>query len=317
MNPAELELLVGNLRGELIVVTDANDSPGRLARYHALLDAFVRDWRQCYVVNGEDPCGWQDFRYLRDALQAASRPLAEAIAMRTNRVAAHQVLEGRVLRACVSSAAGDSESGQRIAPPPASRIRSSAAGQAVLKRPLIIVAAPRSGSTLLFETLAASTQLATLGGEAHALVESIAELRPGSPGVDSNRLIARQATPPVIDLIRQQILEGLIDREGNALNDRQAFRFLEKTPKNALRIRFFNRIFPDALWLHLWREPRGSISSIMEAWRAGQWRTYPRLEGFELPWSMLLPPGWQSMRGSASGRAGCISVERNQWHSSR
>jgi len=47
------------------------------------------------------------------------------------------------------------------------------------------VAAPRSGSTLLFETLAASDQLVTVGGEAHWLVESVDELRVGAPGVDS------------------------------------------------------------------------------------------------------------------------------------
>ena len=296
MNPAELELLVGNLRGELIAATDANDGRSRLARYHALLDAFVRDWRQGYVLNGEDSCGWPHFRNLRDALQAASRPLAESLTMRSNGVGAHQVLEGRVLRACMNSAAGSVACAPRIAPA-ASRAGSTMAGQAALKRPLIIVAAPRSGSTLLFETLAASTRLATLGGEAHALVESIAELRPGSPGVDSNRLTARHATPPVIDLIKHRILEGLIDREGTVLKDQQGLRFLEKTPKNALRIPFLNRIFPDATWLYLWRDPRGNISSIIEAWRAGKWRTYPSLEGFALPWSLLLPPGWQSMRG--------------------
>jgi hypothetical protein len=297
MNPAELELLIGNLRGELIAAADANDSRLRLTRYHALLDAFVRDWRQCYVLNGEDSRGWPDFKNLRDALQAASRPLAEALIMRTNGVGAHQVLEGRVLRVCMNSVASGVRSCPRIAPPSAPAI-SSRAARATLKRPLIIVAAPRSGSTLLFETLAASTQLATLGGEAHSLVESITELRPGSPGVDSNRLIARHATPAVIDLIKQQILDGLVAREGTAApTNQQELRFLEKTPKNALRIPFFDRVFPDAMWIFLWREPRGNISSIIEAWGAGKWRTYPRLEGFALPWSLLLPPGWQAMRG--------------------
>lgn len=298
MNPAELELLVGNLRGELIAATDSNDNRLRLARYHALLDAFVRDWRQCYVLNGEDSCGWKDFRYLRDALQTSSRPLAEALTMRTNGVGAHQVLEGRVLKVCLNSVASDLGSNPRMSLTSASGI-SSAAGHASLTRPLIIVAAPRSGSTLLFETLAASTQLATLGGEAHWLVESIAELRPGSPGVESNRLIARQATPAVIDLIKQQILERMVDREGTALKNQRVLRFLEKTPKNALRIPFFNRVFPDAKWIYLWREPRGNISSIMEAWRAGRWQTYPRLEGFALPWSLLLPQGWQMMKGKS------------------
>jgi hypothetical protein len=35
----------------------------------------------------------------------------------------------------------------------------------------------------------------------------------------------------------------------------------------------------------------------MEAWRSGQWRTYPQLPGFAGPWSLLLPPQWQQMNG--------------------
>ncbi len=49
-----------------------------------------------------------------------------------------------------------------------------------LEAPIFIVSAPRSGSTLLFETLAASSQLCTVGGEAHWLVEGIEGLRPGA-----------------------------------------------------------------------------------------------------------------------------------------
>jgi len=74
-------------------------------------------------------------------------------------------------------------------------------------------------------------------------------------------------------------------------------RWLEKTPKNALRIPFFERLFPDALFVFLWRDPRENLSSIIEAWKAGRWVTYPALKGFELPWSMLLPPSWEELRG--------------------
>src|SRR5882757_2864001 len=61
-----------------------------------------------------------------------------------------------------------------------------------LESPIFIVAAPRSGSTLLFETLARSESLCSVGGEAHWLVENHKDLRPGEPGVDSNRLTADQ-----------------------------------------------------------------------------------------------------------------------------
>jgi len=181
-----------------------------------------------------------------------------------------------------------------IAPAPVQPVRSKPAN---ISKPVFIVAAPRSGSTLLFETLAASSQLCTVGGEAHWLVEGIAELRPGAPGVDSNRLTADHATPRIADYIREQVLARLQDPAGQRLAEPGPRRFLEKTPKNALRIPFFDRIFPDAQFIFLWRDPRENISSIMEAWRSGQWRTYPKLEGFEGPWSLLLPPQWRAMNG--------------------
>jgi hypothetical protein len=251
-------------------------------------------------LHGEDESGWQDFAGLRDSVRAASRLMGDKIALRTNRVAAHQVLEGRVLRVCIGA-----DSGPSAVPPtrpsaqstlPAGRVHSPA-GHASLTRPLFIVAAPRSGSTLLFETLAASDQIATLGGEAHWLVESIPGLSPGAPGIDSNRLTAAEATAHVADRIQSQILERLVDAAAQPVRDGKVLRFLEKTPKNALRIPFFDRMFPDARFIFLWREPRANISSIMQAWRSGKWRTYPRLEGFVLPWSLLLPPGWEAMRG--------------------
>jgi hypothetical protein len=295
MNPAELELLVGNLRGELMLTSDTSEARLRLGQYHALLDAFVRDWRQYYLLHGEDESGWKDFARLRDSVRAASRPLGDKIALRTNRVAAHQVLEGRVLRVCVGANGG--AAGIHSTPPVFAGRVHSPAGRASLAQPIFIVAAPRSGSTLLFETLAASDQIATLGGEAHWLIESISELSPGAPGMDSNRLSAADATPDIADRIHSQILERLVDRTGQPLRDGKVLRFLEKTPKNALRIPFFDRLFPDARFIFLWREPRANISSIMQAWRSGRWRTYPRLEGFVLPWSLLLPPGWEEMQG--------------------
>jgi hypothetical protein len=149
----------------------------------------------------------------------------------------------------------------------------------------------------LFETLAASSQLCTVGGEAHWLVEGIESLRPGAPGIDSNRLVAEHANAGIANDIREQIISRLRDHAGQPLSEPGARRFLEKTPKNALRIPFFNHIFPDAQFVFLWRDPRENISSIMEAWRSGQWRTYPKLEGFDGPWSLLLPPGWRDMKG--------------------
>ena len=282
MMPAEVDFLVLDLRGELVAKESTAEGRMRLARYHGMLEAFCRDWRQLYALFGDEPQGWPEFTRLRDTIRNASRDLSEGLVMRTNQVGVHQVLEGRLLRALLTLP----QQQPSIAPV-----------SAKIEKPIFIVSAPRSGSTLLFETLAASSQLCSLGGEAHWLVEGIAGLRPGAPGVDSNRLLAQHATPDVAEDIRQQILAQLRDHTGQQIAEPGARRFLEKTPKNSLRIPFFQQIFPDAQFIFLWRDPRENISSIMEAWRSGQWRTYPQLEGFDGPWSLLLPPEWRKMNG--------------------
>jgi hypothetical protein len=294
MTPAEVDFLVLDLRSELVAQEGVADARTRLIRYHGILEALCKDWRQLYALFGDEPQGWPEFARLRDNIRRASRELSNGLVMRTNGVGAHQVLEGRVLRAMLSlpEAANIASAPIASAPPAPMRARPPR-----IHRPVFIVAAPRSGSTLLFETLASSSQLCTVGGEAHWLVESIESLRPGAPSVDSNRLTAEHVSEAIADRICEQILASLQDHTGQPLREPGALRFLEKTPKNALRIPFFDRIFPDAQFVFLWRDPRENISSIIEAWRSGQWRTYPKLDGFEGPWSMLLPPGWRAMNG--------------------
>jgi Flp pilus assembly protein TadD/LPS sulfotransferase NodH len=165
-----------------------------------------------------------------------------------------------------------------------------------LTNPLFIVAAPRSGSTLLFETLARSEHLCSVGGEAHWLIENHRDLRPGAPGIDSNRLTASQVTDEYRDSIIDQIVARLVDNGGKPADADGKRVFLEKTPKNALRIPFFDRLFPDARFVFLWRDPRENISSIIEAWRSGRFKTYKELAAFDGPWSLLLPPGYQQLR---------------------
>jgi hypothetical protein len=284
MSPGEVDYLIGDLRAELVCAVDSPASQARLARYHALLDGFARDWRQVYSLFGERQDARGHFEQLRDAVRSASRELTEGLMMRTNRVAAHPVLEGRVLRAVLPHK-------------PPSPSRKPVARR--IERPVFIIAAPRSGSTLLFETLAECHSISTLGGEAHGAIEGAQPaLRPGAPGVDSNRLEREHATPEVVRLLHQEFAAQLRSAPGSAATDPALLRFLEKTPKNALRIPFLDAAFPDAQFIFLWREPRANIASIIEAWSAGRWVTYRGLDGREEPWSLLLPPGWREMRAA-------------------
>lgn len=274
MHPAEVETMIRDLRAELELEKPSPTAHERLSQYHLLLDNFCKDWRQIYSVHGERNTGRNELRNLRDNLRTASKQVADGLVMETNRVNAHLVLEARVLR-------------PMLAPEPA------------LDRPVFIVAAPRSGSTLLYETLAVNHHLSNLGGEAHWLIESIAALQVGAPGVTSNRLTAANLFSGVESLILDGIRDTLQGADGRRKTLSITTRLLEKTPKNALRIPFLARLFPQAQFIFLWREPRGNISSIIEAWRSGKWKTYNGLAGFDGPWSLILPPNWQSMNGKS------------------
>ncbi|HEY9848663.1 MAG TPA: sulfotransferase [Leptolyngbyaceae cyanobacterium] len=166
-------------------------------------------------------------------------------------------------------------------------------------QPVFIVSSPRSGSSFLFETLVRSKNVWTIGEESHEAIEGIAKLHPAQRNYDSNRLTERDADRETAALLRERFWELLRDRNGQpVLPDAKTVRMLEKTPKNSLRIPFLSKVFPEALFIYLYREPQEVISSIMEAWRSGQFVTYPELPNWDgMTWSLLLFPGWQELRG--------------------
>lgn len=105
MPPAELDLLILDLRAELALEIDAPEQRPRLGRYHALLLGLQRDWRQLYALHGEEPAGRADFARLRDAVREQSRALGTGLIARSNRVSAHRVLEARILKAALAGSA--------------------------------------------------------------------------------------------------------------------------------------------------------------------------------------------------------------------
>ncbi len=179
------------------------------------------------------------------------------------------------------------------------RTPSSVPREPVFERPVFVVCPPRSGSTLLFELLATSPQAWTMGGESHALVEGQPSLHPAAHGFGSNRLDATAATSEVVERLRAAFHTAVVDRDGRRPNgDIRRLRLVEKTPKNALRVPFIDSVFPDAHYIHLVRQPREEIASMIDAWASGRFVTYPQLPGWDgPPWSLVLTPGWRELRG--------------------
>ena len=168
----------------------------------------------------------------------------------------------------------------------------------VLDKPVFILAPPRSGSTLLFETLSRAPQIWSLGDEGHGIIERHRELCPRPSSADSNRLLARHCTPALGETIRDDFCQLVRDREGRSLaqTGSTSVRLLEKTPKNILRIPFLLELFPDAKFIYFYRDARDNISSIIDGWLSGRFNTYNR-QTRHGPWSFLLPPDWPAHTG--------------------
>ncbi len=146
--------------------------------------------------------------------------------------------------------------------------------------------------------MARAPRLFTIGDESHGLIEGVPQLSPESRGFESNRLLAEDATPAMAETLRRRFYEALRDRDGQRPPPDQPVRMLEKTPKNSLRVPFLARVFPEARFIYLYRDPRQVLSSMIEAWTTGRFRTYPQLPGWTGPaWSLLLVPGWRELIG--------------------
>ena len=153
----------------------------------------------------------------------------------------------------------------------------------------MILAAPRSGSSLLFGMLSSHPTLWSLYRESNPLFEG--PFHPRERGWESNALDETDYSAEVGDhLLRAFYREaGNLERlpfgrrvplRGRGKRSvsraiavvsrpfkRPPIRLVEKSPRNTLRVPFLRRLFPDARFIHLVRDPRSNVASIYRAWR--------------------------------------------------
>lgn len=157
-----------------------------------------------------------------------------------------------------------------------------------LDRPIFIIGAPRSGTSMLYAILRTSSHLRHWPGEAHEVWE--ADHHPALRDWESNELTAADADAQTADRIRRSFY---LVTGGNK-------RLIDKTPRNALRVPFIDRIFPDARYVFLQRDGRDNINSLINAWRTPRYRTYLLPEPHSIPgvdpnwWKFTLYPGWRA-----------------------
>jgi hypothetical protein len=164
------------------------------------------------------------------------------------------------------------------------------AGGAV-ERPIFIIGAPRSGTSLLYSILRASSRVANWPGEAHEVWE--ADYHPALRGWESNELGAGDVTPEAAAKIHRRFFLAVGGKR----------RLLDKTPRNSLRVPFVHALFPDASFVFLKRDGRDNVNSLINAWRTPRYRTYRLAEPHSIPgvdpewWKFVLYPGWRQDAG--------------------
>lgn len=260
----------------------------------SIIDEFIEAWVAAWAQFGTDPTGRAVYSKLIHDVRAGLAPLGSENLILRNELPLFRLFDQLVLQVAVAQDEDDAgrpaDNQDQLRSIPRSEYRQR------IDRPIFIVSTPRSGSTLLFETLEKAPALFSTGQESHWFIESVPGLSPAEKGWQSNQLNGIDATPQRSEQLARSFYDSLRDRDGRPAEGR--VRMLEKTPKNALRVPFLNAIWPDAQFVYLYRDVRQTLHSMMEAWRSGGFRTYPQLPGWSgPPWSLLLVPGWQKLRG--------------------
>jgi Sulfotransferase family len=156
-------------------------------------------------------------------------------------------------------------------------------------RPLFLLSLPRAGSTLVQRVLASHPKISTTGEPwillplvyarrwkgiraeyAHQLAEAaINEFAQGLPG-----------GPETFDRRLRSFVEDLY---GDAAEEGATY-FLDKSPHYHFIVDDLIRLFPDAKFVFLWRNPLSVVASILETFRAN------RFEPYEAPAELVQGP---------------------------
>jgi hypothetical protein len=161
----------------------------------------------------------------------------------------------------------------------------------VMPDPIFIVGCSRSGTTVTYETLAASPALLSIGHEIPQFWNRLTG--PHSNGWESEAAGAEQAKPEH----RSAALRYFYERLGSGT-------VLDKTCINMMRIPYLHALFPHARFVYIQRDGRDNVSSMIDGWRQnghfglrqflGPFPCKVAIDGGRFDeWSFFLPPGWR------------------------
>jgi Sulfotransferase family len=227
--------------------------------------------------------------------------------------------------------------GPRVGPVSPESSEASPRRERLISRPLLAVGAPRSGTTVLHQALSTHPDLWSLYDEGHTQIP--AHLR---DRVTTSYLIEGPVDDVTAAAIEREYFEGVGNLEaltlGPWISRAVPFRYrigvrvnpamrklgrrrkvppirmVDVTPDNAFRLQPLKSVFPDAQFLFIVRDPKGSIASMYHDWKVeGRSMGYDLPPGFHIrdhegTWLYGIPPHWEDLNG-----ASLIEVCAFQW----
>jgi len=175
--------------------------------------------------------------------------------------------------------------------------------------PVFVIGCSRSGTTVTYETIAASGRFLTFGYEIPQFWDRL--YGPRLNNWESEAAGSEHAQPGH----RDAALRFFYQRLG-------AGAVLEKTCINTLRVGYLHQLFPRSKFVFIHRDGRDNVSSMMDGWRHGRTDGGFGLSKFLGPspepvaincgefteWHFFLPPGWREYN-----RASLEEVCAFQW----
>jgi len=160
--------------------------------------------------------------------------------------------------------------------------------------PVFVIGCSRSGTTITYETLAASGCFLSFGWEIPQFWNALHG--PLNNGWASEAADASDARPEH----RSAALRYFYERLGPGW-------VLDKTCINVMRVPYLYKLFPESRFVFIQRDGRDNISSMMDGWRVGRsdgrfelsqfFGAFPETvainDGEFKEWSFFLAPGWR------------------------
>ena len=122
-----------------------------------------------------------------------------------------------------------------------------------LQQPIFVVGCSRAGTTLVYKTLSESNYIGTLQKETHGFWSALHPLQ--NRNWESHEIPEQMAC----DEDRRHVSRFFYSHTGKA-------RIVDKNNQNGLSIPYLIKLFPDAHFIYIKRNPGDNINSLIQGW---------------------------------------------------